>query len=281
MTEWWQHIPEHINPIVFTVGFFSVYWYALFFLMGFLGVFLVMQWLVKKEHADLEHADVYDLCLDLFLGALIGGRLGFVLLYRPDIFLGDPLRIIWPYESQTGIWTGLSGMSFHGGLIGVAIALVLFVRRNRRDFWKIADLVALAVPIAFFFGRIGNFFNQELYGRATTQPWGMYFGDTTLRHPSALYEAVLEGIVLFLVLWLSRRWGLFRGGLITLLLIFYGGLRFAVEFVREPDLGVSMVAGIFTRGQVLSGIMMFSGILLFLWLQKKNRDTLKGQSFIV
>lgn len=278
MIEWWQHIPEHINPIVFTVGFFSLYWYSLFFLAGFLGVLLFLQWLVKKEQRDMKRADVYDLCLDLFLGALIGGRLGFVLLYRPDIFLNDPFKIIWPYDGENGVWIGLSGMSFHGGLIGAVIALFLFVRRRGGKFWERADLVALATPIALFFGRVGNFLNQELYGRVTEQSWGMYFpfADTSLRHPSALYEAALEGVVLFLVLFLLRRNRIFHGGISALFLVFYGAFRFVAEYVREPDFGSSLVAGFFTLGQTYSGVMMLVGAVLFMWLRQKNRDTLKS-----
>lgn len=278
MQEWWQHIPEYIDPIVFTVGFFSLYWYSLLFLSGFFGAFLFLRWFVKKRSTNMKPGDILDMCLDLFLGALIGGRLGFVLLYRPDIFLNDPLKVIWPYDLESGVWTGLSGMSFHGGLIGAVIALFLFVRRRGGKFWEIADLVALATPIALFFGRVGNFLNQELYGRITDRPWGMYFpfADTALRHPSALYEAALEGMVLFLVLFLLRRRRIFQGGLSALFLVLYGTFRFMAEYVREPDFGAPLIVHIFTLGQVYSGVMMIAGALLFVWLRQKNRDTLKA-----
>lgn len=271
---WWQHIPEYINPIVFTVGFFSLRWYAVCFLLGFLGAFLFFAWYNRKDekHGTLE--DRYDFFLILFAGALIGGRLGYALLYQPDIFLDHPALLFWPYHN--GQWIGIGGMSFHGGLIGVIIALFFYARRIQKNFFSLVDDVVLSVPIALFFGRIGNFLNGELYGRVTEKSWGMYFAHSeVLRHPSALYEAFGEGLFLLGGLFLLSRWVKFPGALGAAFLVFYGGIRFILEFFRKPDEGVFFVTEILTLGQWYSLSVIIVGVFLFVWLRKKNRDTLE------
>lgn len=274
---WWQHIPEYINPIAFTVGFLSIRFYALWFLAGFLGAFLFFLWKNRTNKEGGNLSDHYDLFLTLFLGALLGGRLGFMLLYRPDILLVNPLSIIFPYDFSTGMWTGISGMSFHGGLLGVVAALYFFTKQRDIHFFMIADRVSLAVPIALFFGRMGNFFNQELFGRVTSMPWGMYFPEASLdvlRHPSALYEAFGEGVILFVFLWWLAPRIRFSGGISAALLMGYGLIRFVLEFFREPDFGAPLLGGVFTLGQSYSFLMIVFGVVFFLWLRKKNRDTL-------
>ncbi len=269
----WQHISEYINPIAFTVGFFSLRWYALCFILGFLGAFLFFGWYTRKsqEYGTLE--DRYDLFLILFAGALLGGRLGYVLLYQPSIFWDHPSLLFWPY--QNGQWVGISGMSFHGGLIGVIAALFFYAKRMQKDFFSLVDHVALSVPIALFFGRIGNFLNGELYGRMTDISWGMYFASSeVLRHPSALYEALGEGLLLFMSLLFLHRFARFPGALGAAFLIFYGMIRFVLEYFREPDKEVFFVAETWTLGQWYSLPMILTGVLLFMWLRKKNRDTL-------
>lgn len=278
MAEWWQHIPEHLNPIAFTVGFFSVHFYALWFLAGFLGAFLFFLWKNRANKEGGNPSDHYDLFLTLFLGALLGGRVGFMLLYRQDLLLVNPLGIILPYDFSTGMWTGISGMSFHGGLLGVVAALYFFTKQRGIHFFTIADRVSLAVPIALFFGRMGNFFNQELFGRVTNKPWGMYFPEAlpfgVLRHPSTLYEAFGEGIILFILLWWVAPRLRFSGGISAALLVGYGSIRFVLEYFREPDLGAPIIGGMFTLGQGYSFLMIVAGAVLFLWLRQKNRDTL-------
>lgn len=276
MIEWWQHIPEHINPIAFTVGFFSAHWYALCLLLGFLGAAGFFLWSTRAVQ-EQKKWDAYDLLLALAFGALLGGRIGFVLLYRPDVFLDDPLRIVSPYDFASGQWTGISGMSFHGGLIGATLALFLCARRRRTSFFQVADVIALAVPIALFFGRIGNFLNQELYGRLTERAWGMYFPVApagALRHPSALYEALGEGVVLFCLLWWAKRRIRFSGGVSALFILGYGIIRFALEYFREPDAGAPIFWGTLTLGQVYSIPLVVIGAALFLWLREKSRGTL-------
>ncbi len=280
MLTWWQHLPEHLNPIAFTVGFFSVHWYALFWLVGFfsaLGYALLVR---EKDSLSLSVTDVHDLFLGLFFGALVGGRLGYALFYRPDFFFADPSQIVWPYDSASGLFVGVSGMSFHGGLLGAVLALFFFVKKRKSDFLRTTDFIALSTPIALFFGRLGNFFNGELYGRVTLFPWGMYFPGTfpvaVLRHPSTLYEAFFEGIVLFFCMMALYRRFMTPGYLSASFLFVYGAIRFLLEYVREPDFGVSLFLGIFTRGQALSLCMIFVGSALYGWIWRKNRDTMMG-----
>jgi phosphatidylglycerol:prolipoprotein diacylglycerol transferase len=179
------------------------------------------------------------------------------------MFLADPLEIF-------AVWHG--GMSFHGGLIGVLIVGVLFSWRNKKSFWKIADLFIVTAPIGLGLGRIGNFINGELYGRATQVSWGMVFpkGGPLPRHPSQLYESALEGGVLFLILWFLKDKKIPTGGLLAVFLSVYGVFRFFVEFFREPDPQLGFIIGHFTMGQVLSSFMIVGGIILFLLLRSKR-----------
>ncbi len=273
--EWWQHIPIHLHPIAFLVGIFPIRYYALAWLAGFFSVLFVALRLTRKTGYGTKE-DVNDLFLVLFFGALIGGHVGYAFLYTPFLFFSDPSLFFLPYDSTNGTWTGVSGMSFHSGLIGVVLGLYFFTKRKQWDFFQYADVVALVAPVALFFGRLGNFLNQELYGRVTSVPWGMYFPEDSmvLRHPSSLYEAGLEGIVLFFFLWYIRPKVKFRGGVAAIFLVGYGVLRFIGEFFREPDAGLSLTLNLFTRGQLLSVLMALCGGGLFFWRARKNRDTI-------
>lgn len=268
----WQHIPLYIHPIAFSVGFFSIYWYALFLLTGFFLSFSFLMWWSKKTNFPPE--DLWDIATSVFLGALIGGRLGYALFYNLEYFLEKPLALFIPYDFTAHVWTGISGMSFHGGFIGVILALLWWTRKRKQSFWKIADMMALAVPITLFFGRLGNFFTGELYGRLTERPWGMFFQgafpSNALRHPSELYEAFLEGILLFLILIFASRKVSFPGMLSGLFIIGYATLRFFVEYFRAPDEHIGFIFGYFTLGQLLSLYMFFGGVVLFLWLKRRN-----------
>jgi len=191
---------------------------------------------------------------------MVGARLGYVLFYDLKMYWADPLEIF-------AIWRG--GMSFHGGLIGVLIVGTSFSWRNKKSFWKIADLIIVTAPIGLGLGRIGNFINGELYGRVTNLPWGMIFprGGPHPRHPSQLYESGLEGGVLFLILWFLKDKKLPTGGLLAAFLFFYGCFRFFVEFFREPDGHIGFIIGSFTLGQVLSSFMIVGGVILYLFLR--------------
>ncbi|MFZ2187389.1 MAG: prolipoprotein diacylglyceryl transferase [Candidatus Moraniibacteriota bacterium] len=278
MNSFWRHLPETINPIAFTVGFFSLYWYAVFFLGGVLGAWLLARFWARRGMAPCAEEEMFDVLLFLFCGALVGGRIGYVLFYNFDLFLGTPLAIISPYDFQRSAWTGISGMSYHGGLIGATAALYWWARTKNIPFWNMADFVALLVPVATFFGRLGNFFNVELSGRVTTEPWGMLFPAIAprgvLRHPSTLYEAFLEGIVLFVLMMLLRKKMPFSGALACVYIAGYASARFLGEYFRAPDeqLGLFAVplAGELTAGQLFSVGMLGMAGVIFVWLKHQN-----------
>jgi phosphatidylglycerol:prolipoprotein diacylglycerol transferase len=256
----------NIDPILFELGPIRVGWYGLMYIFGFFASYLLVRYQMKRKDFDISRLEVENLYFYLIIGLILGARLGYVLFYDLKRYLTEPFEIF-------AIWHG--GMSFHGGLIGVLIVGVLFCWRNKKSFWKIADLIIVTVPIGLGLGRIGNFINGELYGRVTQVPWGMIFpgGGPLPRHPSQLYESALEGGVLFLILWLIKDKKLPTGGLLALFLCLYGLFRFFVEFFREPDPQLGFVLGPFTMGQVLTTFMIIGGIFLFLYLsysQKKE-----------
>ena len=246
------------------------------YVVAFTIVYLLAVYRLKNEKYEFHKETIQNYFGWAILGVIIGGRLGYVLFYDIEFFLAHPLKIICPFEiSKMGIYyTGISGMSYHGGLIGVFLASILFCQKYRINFWQLADLLCPAIPLGYTFGRLGNFINGELYGRITTVPWGMYFPlDPThhLRHPSQLYEAFFEGIFLFLILWSLRKTKVFDGFLFCLYLIGYGLVRFFIEFVREPDPQLGFIFGHFTMGQILCACMIFIGI--FIMMIKKQHIT--------
>ncbi len=240
-------------------------WYGTMYVLGFILGLLIMKRMAKEDDGTLSSQDVEDLLFYLIFGVLLGGRLGYVLFYNLPYYLHHPAEVL-------AFWHG--GMSFHGGLIGTVLAGALFARRRGVSLWRIADYAAVATPPGLGLGRIGNFINGELFGRVTTVPWAMVFpgGGPLPRHPSQLYEAVLEGPVLFLLLWLLRKRDLPRGGLLAAFIVGYGAIRFFVEFFREPDPQLGFVLGPFTMGQVLSFFMVACGVLLFLYLSRELPD---------
>jgi phosphatidylglycerol:prolipoprotein diacylglycerol transferase len=233
------------------------------YVLGFFASYLLVRYQMKKKDFGVSKLEVENLFFYLILGLIIGARLGYVLFYDLKMYLKDPLEIF-------AIWHG--GMSFHGGLIGVLIVGILFSWKNKKSFWKIADLFIVTAPIGLGLGRIGNFINGELYGRVTRVPWGMIFknGGSLPRHPSQLYESALEGGVLFLILWFLKDKKLPDGGLLAAFLSLYGLFRFFVELFREPDPQLGFILGPFTMGQALSSFMIVGGIVLFLIVKGKK-----------
>jgi phosphatidylglycerol:prolipoprotein diacylglycerol transferase len=266
MKELWQHLPEHISPTIFTIGPFQLRYYGLMYLVAFSIVYILVLYRLKTEDFRYEKTLIQDCFVWLILGLMIGARIGYVLFYNLRYYLSHPLEIILPFSFEGGLhFTGLAGMSYHGGLVGVIISAIIFCYKRKIDFWDLSDLFVPTIPLAYTFGRIGNFLNGELYGRITDVPWGMYFPlDSThqLRHPSQLYEAFFEGIFLFLVLWSIRRKRPFKGFFIPLYLIGYGTVRFFIEFFREPDPQLGFIIGFLTMGQILCLVMILSGIIL-------------------
>jgi len=274
----WQHLPEHIDPVIFSLGSFVFHWYALCFLLGLFFAFSGALLLKKHFHISLLREEVLDLFLSLFLGAIVGGHLGYALFYSREIFLSQPVSFFLPYDTVTHSWRSLSGMSFHGGLLGVILVLGIVARKKNVSFLALADLASLVAPIALFFGRIGNFLALELYGRRTASPLGMIFpeGGSDPRHPSQLYEALGEGVCLFFILFFLRKKCSSPGQLSALFIVGYSSIRFGIEFFREPDPGIDLLFGWLTRGQLFSSLMGVAGFLFFLWLKQKNRARMEG-----
>lgn len=265
---WWQSIPQNLNPIALTLGGLPVYWYALFFLAGSALVYL----LAGKQYQEqgiFTKAQYTDFGFGVFVSAVFGGKLGFLLLYW------------WPFTPQDLIPTvgastlALPGMSFVGGTIVVAFFILWFTRKHQKEFFALTDILVIYIPVAIFFGRLGNFFQNELWGRVTTVSWGMYFpGMNMLRHPSSLYAAFLEGIVLFSILLFLRKQnarGELRGGMITVwFCILYGALRFLSEYFREPDRQIGYL-GIFTLNQFFAAGFFLFGIIFLSVKKRKNK----------
>jgi len=252
-----------IDPVIIKVGPLAIRWYGLMYLLGFVGSFFYMQYLARLRKFALSSDDVSDLIFYGVFGVILGGRFGYCLFYNFKYYSRAPLEILY-------VWQG--GMSFHGGLLGVCCAVVLFCYRRQKSILELGDLAAAAAPIGLGFGRIGNFINGELWGRVTDVPWGIVFpGAGPLpRHPSQLYEALLEGIVLFLLLWFAHKKSIWRGGVIFLFLTGYGLSRTVVELFRQPDEHLGFLWGSFTMGQLLSTPMIVIGLLGLFWTYRRS-----------
>jgi phosphatidylglycerol:prolipoprotein diacylglycerol transferase len=253
----------NLDPILVKLGPVRLSWYGLMYVLGFLASYLLVRYQMRKRDFDITKPEVENFYFYLIFGLIIGARFGYVLFYDLKTYLDNPLEIL-------AVWHG--GMSFHGGLIGLLLVALLFSWKNKKSFWKIADLFIVTAPIGLGLGRIGNFINGELYGRAAQVPWAVIFpkGGPVPRHPSQLYESALEGGVLFFILWFMKDKNLPRGALLAMFLFLYGGFRFFLEFFREPDAQLGFVLGPFTMGQVLSTFMVGGGIFLQYYLKKKN-----------
>lgn len=273
---WWQHIPEKLNPVIFTIGGFKLQYYGLMYVVSFvITYFLVISRIKREERFEVSVDQIQALITYMLLGVIIGGRLGYVLFYNLSYYLHHPLEIILPFTFSNGIkFTGITGMSFHGGLICVILFAWLYTRKACLNFPAMIDLFVPAIPLGYTFGRIGNFINGELYGRVTTAPFGMYFPQapgTELRHPSQLYEAFFEGIFLFAVLWSLKKIIRTPGAMLAFYLIGYGSVRFFIEYFREPDAHLGFIFLSFSLGQLLCMLMVVTGVLLYgyLWHRKK------------
>ncbi len=265
--QFWQHIPEHIKPYIFKIGQFELRYYGLMYIAAFLTVYLLSLYRLKTEKFSYSKITIENYFTWAILGLILGARFGYVLFYNLSYYISHPLEIILPFSLRGGFhFTGLAGMSYHGGLIGVLIATQIFCYKNKFTFWQFSEFIVPQIPLGYTFGRIGNFINGELYGRATTKSWGMYFPqDATgqLRHPSQLYESFFEGVFLFIILWSIRKKKKFDGFFLSLYLIGYGLVRLLIEFIREPDSHIGYYFGFVTMGQILCICMIVAGIGLF------------------
>ncbi|HJX17076.1 MAG TPA: prolipoprotein diacylglyceryl transferase [Acidiferrobacterales bacterium] len=253
-----------IDPVAISLGPVKIHWYGLMYVIGFLALWFFASRRAKQPDSGWTAEQVSDFVFYGALGVILGGRLGYMLFYNLPHYLAHPLDML-------KVWQG--GMSFHGGLIGVLLAMLYFARKTGKTFFTVADFFAPWVPIGLGLGRLGNFINHELWGRTTDGPWGMVFREAgpLPRHPSQLYQAALEGLALFVILWLFARKPRPTASVSGLFLICYGLFRILAEFVREPDPQLGYLAfGWLTMGQVLSVPMILFGAGLMVWAYKKK-----------
>ena len=266
----WQNLPSQMNPVIFSAGSFALRWYGMMYIVAFTIVYLLTRYRVASEKLPVQRSIIGDALTWVMVGVVAGGRLGYILFYGLSDFLADPLASIIPWVSVPGggcRFAGITGMSYHGAVIGVILAVFAFTRSRKVGFFETFDLFIPSVPLGYTFGRLGNFINGELYGRVTDSAIGMYFPlapTHQLRHPSQLYEAFFEGIALFIMLWLLRRKSPFSGFLSAIYLFGYGFVRFFIEYFREPDAQLGFVFLNFSMGQVLCFIMMIAGIGVYI-----------------
>jgi len=251
-------IQPSIDPILISLGFLDIRWYSLSYIFTFIFGSILIKKLNKKSLNNLSDIQIDKFFVWAVLGVIIGGRVGYVLFYQLQLFFQDPLYIFQ-------IWKG--GMSFHGGLIGMIFAIYIFAKQNNLSFFYLSDLVSIVAPIGLFLGRISNFINTELYGRITDFPFAIIYPliDNNPRHPSQLYEAFFEGVVLFIILYLifiknSKKYS--AGIISAYFLILYSIFRFLIEFLREPDSHLGLFLNYFSMGQILCIPILFAGILI-------------------
>lgn len=259
---WWSTLPSQIDPVAFSIFSLEIRYYGLMYLTAFLTAYLLMRWRIKKKEVEglkkYKQKEVTKNLDDIFtwsiLGLLIGARLGYFLFYQTIILFTKPWQVLWPF-SEAGDFIGFAGMSFHGGLIGIIIATFIIIKKRKLNYLTWAELAIPTIPIAYTWGRIGNWLNGELWGRVTTHPIGQIFPndpDKLLRHPSQLYEAFLEGIIVFLIIWPFRNNPWMKKNVLWLYLILYSLARFVSEFYREPDTHIGLHAFSLSTGQYLA-----------------------------
>jgi len=249
-------IHPQINPIALDFGLLKVHWYGLMYFFGFISfIYLGKHQIKNRPWITINHKILDDTFFYGALGVILGGRLGYILFYQPFYYFSHLNEIL-------AFWHG--GMSFHGGFIGVLVSLAWIAKKYSMPWLVLTDFIAPLVPIGLFFGRIGNFINQELWGRPTDLPWGMIFPltDNLSRHPSQIYESITEGIILFIILWVYSSQPRRVGSISAYFLIFYGLFRFIIEFTREPDNFLGLLLLDFSMGQWLSLPMIFCGLFL-------------------
>lgn len=284
MTTHYLAFPQ-FDPVIFSLGPVSLHWYGLMYLVGFVFAMWLAVRRVNRPGSGWTKEEVENLLYAGFLGVFLGGRIGYVLFYNLPLFLDNPLYLF-------KVWDG--GMSFHGGLIGVIVVMMWFAHRTRRHFFQVADFVAPMVPFGLGAGRLGNFINGELWGRVTTDtPWAMLFPGSRQediarlpanpqwqalferygvlpRHPSQLYEMLLEGVVLFIILNVFIRKPRPIGSVSGLFLICYGAFRILVEFFRQPDAQLGLFSGVISMGQILSLPMILAGVIMMAWAYRRR-----------
>ena len=268
--EFWQNIYSNFNPVAFNLGSIAVHWYGIMYALALISAIFIAKWFIKHDKLPISNELFDSYIWWAEIGVILGARLGYILFYdtHTAYYLTHPWQIFNPFID--GVYTGISGMSYHGAFLGFLIASLLFCKKHKVSFWFITDISVLGISGAYIFGRIGNFFNQELVGRVTDVPWGIYVNGV-LRHPSQLYEGFLEGILIFIILLIYRKRKSFDGQLAIMYGILYSLARIVAEFFREPDIQLGFLYGEWlTMGILISAIFAFFCIVLLFIISKKK-----------
>ncbi len=269
----WQNIYSTFDPVAFSIGSISVHWYGIMYAFALLSAISIAHWIVKKDKLNISNDFLDSYIWWVEIGVILGARLGYILFYDTNtmFYLTHPWYIFNPFAAD-GTFVGISGMSYHGALAGFIIASIFWCKKYKKSFWFMTDIAALAVPLGYIFGRIGNFVNQELIGRVTDVSWGIYVNGI-LRHPSALYEAFLEGFIVFIVLFIIRKRKQFDGQLALLYVILYSIMRIVAEFFRQPDVQLGFLAGTswLTMGILISGVFAILCSIVYMYILKKAK----------
>lgn len=267
--EFWQNIYSQFNPIAFHLGPVSVHWYGIMYAFALLSAIYVAKWFINYDKINIKQ-EIFDSYIWWAeIGVILGARIGYVLFYdtHTKYYLTHPWQIFNPFVD--GTYIGISGMSYHGAFIGFLIASLLFCKKNKVSFWFITDIAVLGISFGYIFGRFGNFFNQELVGRVTDLPWGIYV-DGVLRHPSQIYEAFLEGLVIFLILVYFRNRKKFDGQLAIIYALCYSLARITAEFFRQPDIQLGFIYdGWLTMGMLQSFCILIVAFFILFIMKKR------------
>lgn len=252
---------HNIDPVLFNLGPFEIRYYGLIFVLGFVIAYFFLVFLSKERKLPLDKNDISDLLLYLIVGVIVGARIVYVLFYNLAFYIENPLQ-------SFALWQG--GLSFHGGLLGAALAIYIFSKKKKIHIYELMDIIVVPTALGLAFGRIGNFINSELFGRITDLPWGVKFQNAEgYRHPSQLYESA-KNFIIFFTLYFIRNKNLPRGFMFWTFVTMYGFLRFMIEFVREPDPQLGFIIFNLTMGQIFSGLMFIIGIYFLFKLKKKS-----------
>lgn len=272
--EFWQNIYSHFDPIAFHLGSIAVHWYGIMYALALLIAIYIAHWIIKKDNMDISKDTLDSYILWAEIGVILGARIGYILFYDTHTYyyVTHPWQIFNPFID--GMYAGISGMSYHGALLGFLISTIIWCRKNKISFWFMTDIAVLAIPVGYIFGRIGNFFNQELIGRTTDVSWAIYVNGT-LRHPSQIYEALLEGLLVFIVLYLYRNRKKFDGQLALMYVGLYSLARIVAEFFREPDMQLGFLLGTnwLTMGILISLIFTIFSIVVYIGILRTNKTT--------
>ncbi|MCF6340286.1 MAG: prolipoprotein diacylglyceryl transferase [Sulfurimonas sp.] len=271
MSSAWNNIYDTLDPVAFSIFSIPIHWYGIMYVLALLSALYIGKYFIKRDKLDFKgkKVDIYFIYVEI--GVILGARLGYIIFYDTQTlyYLSHPWQIFNPFSD--GEFVGIRGMSYHGAVLGFLIATYIYSLRHKIALGKIMDLVAISVPLAFIFGRIGNFLNKELIGRETDVPWGI-FVDGVLRHPSQLYEAILEGLGVFIVVYIYRNYQKFSGELILIYAMSYGVLRFLAEIYRAPDPQIGYICcNAITFGQLLSLGMSFLALLGWFYFKQKSK----------